>query len=101
MGKIIPVSIIAFYFLALFQASFMPHFGIYGVIPNIVLLAIFTVNFFEKQEGKVGFLVAIFGGFFMDIFSGRFLGFYVLISLGICFFVKYILRSYIRLPAIN
>jgi rod shape-determining protein MreD len=90
--------VVGFYFLVLFQASFLPHFVFWGMVPNAVILLIAFLNLFEKTDGKCGLVSAFFAGFFLDIFSGRFLGFYVLVCLGIAIFIKYVFRNYIKLP---
>ena len=56
------------------------------------------INLFEAQKGKLGLFGAFFGGFFLDIFSENFIGFWVLILLAIAVFIKFILRKYVRFP---
>ncbi len=89
--------ILIFYMLALLQTSFLVHFDIFGIVPNFIMIAIVLINFFEKPEKKLGIIAGFFGGIFLDIFSGGYLGFYTLILLAVSFFLKYILRSYISL----
>ena len=87
----------AFYILVLLQTSFLVPFNIFGITPNFLILAVVLINFFEKPERKLGIVSGFFGGIFLDIFSGTFLGFYTAILLAAAFFIKYILRSYIRI----
>jgi rod shape-determining protein MreD len=98
MIKKIVIFIIIAYFLTLIQASFLPHFGFRGIIPNLVLILVFFVNLFEGSDKKSGLVFALAAGFFLDIFSGNFIGFYAAISLAIAIFLKYFLRNYIKLP---
>jgi len=89
--------VLAFYIMVLLQTSFLVPFNIFGMTPNFVIIAVILINFFEKPEKKMGIVAGIFGGIFLDIFSGHFLGFYTLILLAAVFFIKYIIRSYIRI----
>jgi rod shape-determining protein MreD len=99
MSKKLFFLIPGFYFFVLLQASFVPHFVFWGIVPNIVLVSVILINLFEKSDGKSGLISAIFAGFLLDIFSGRFVGFYMLICLGISVFIKYVLKNYIKLQA--
>jgi hypothetical protein len=83
------ISFIAFYFLAIFQVSYLIHFKIVGGLWNPILIAIVFLNFFEKKEDKSGLIIGALGGFYLDLFSPYFLGFFTLISLGISFLIKY------------
>jgi hypothetical protein len=97
--KNIFILIILFYLTVLFQTSFFPHFPI-GHFLNFVLVLVVIINLFEAQEGKLGLFGAFFGGFFLDIFSEIFLGFWVIILLAIAVFIKFILRKYVRFPTL-
>jgi len=83
--------------VALLQTSFFPHFPM-GHLSNFVLVLVIVINLFEAQEGKLGLLGAFFGGFFLDIFSENFLGFWVIILLTTAVFIKFVLRKYVRFP---
>jgi rod shape-determining protein MreD len=102
MLKNIILFIFLSWFLVLAQASFLVHFNVFsGVLgfwtPNLVLIAVVLVNFFEKPEKNSGILAAFIGGFFLDVFSGNFFGFFTLISLGLAVFFKLILKNYLQL----
>ncbi len=86
--------ILFFYILALFQTSFLIHFKVL----NFILLFIIFFNLFEKPEENFGLISALIGGFFLDIFSEKPIGFYVLILFGFSLLIKIILRKYIQLP---
>ena len=93
-----------FYFLALFQTSFLVHFNWQGIVPNLVLVALIFINLFEKPEKKLGIVSGLLGGFYLDIFSlsfQGFFGFYTLIALAISLFIKFILRKHVRFPVIK
>ncbi len=65
---------------------------------NLVLILVVLINLFEVEEGKLGLFGAFLGGFFLDIFSEIFLGFWILILLATAFFIKLVLRKYVRFP---
>ena len=58
-----------FYLLALIQTSFLVHFDIGGVSLNLILISVVLFNFLEKPWKKTGFLVAVIGGLYLDLFS--------------------------------
>jgi len=93
------ILILACYFLVLLQTSFMVYLNISGIVLNLTLIFVALINLFEKQEKNLGLASAFIGGFFLDIFSNGFFGFYISISLIIYFFFKFILRKYVRIPA--
>lgn len=95
-----------FYILALFQISFFVHFGIFKIIPNLIFIFIIIINLFEKPQNFFGFFSAFIGGFFLDVFSEGFVGidffgFYILISMAIAIFIKFVLKKYVRIPFIQ
>ena len=95
--KNIFILIILFYLTALLQTSFFPHFPM-GHLLNFVLVLVIIINLFEVREGRLGLFGAFLGGFFLDIFSEFFLGFWAIILLLTAFFIKFILRKYVRFP---
>ncbi len=72
--KTIFFSLIFIFFLIVFQYSLVPFLGIYGLIPNVVLIFVCLWNFFEKKEEKSGIFIAIVSGIFLDVFFSPFLG---------------------------
>lgn len=86
--------ILFFYFLILFQTSFLSRFFIF--LPNLILVVIGLINFFEEQKSNSGIFAALVGGFFLDIFSEQFFGYYFLISFSLAFFIKFALKNYIQ-----
>lgn len=99
------ILFLAFYFLVLFQISFLPHFFLFFRFAFLNAAVIFTflffyLCFFEKPKENFGIVLAFFVGLLLDVFSGSFLfinffGFWVLILTVISFFVKLILRRYV------
>jgi len=100
MVKKILILTLFLYFLTLLQTSFFIHFSRY--FPNLILITIVFINFFAPQnEEWWGIVSAILGGFFLDIFSENFFGYYILISLGISFFINFVLKKYVQIPIIK
>jgi membrane associated rhomboid family serine protease len=92
-----------FYILTLLQTSFLVHFDVLGISANFVFILVVLINFLETLLGErrtlsIGLLAAVFGGFFLDIFSSKPIGFYLLILLGAALFIKLIFKSYVRIP---
>ncbi|MBU3964600.1 hypothetical protein KJ562_02700 [Patescibacteria group bacterium] len=82
------ISLIVFYFLAVFQASYLIHFKIVGGIWNPILVAIIFLNFFEKYKDKSGLVMGGLAGFYLDLFSSYFFGFFTLIGILVAFAIK-------------
>ncbi len=100
MKKVL-ILIIFFYILVLLQTSFLVYFPIFGVFPNLILIAVILINLFERQQENLGIFSAFIGGFFLDnFFSGtlgiNFIGFYIIILLAVAIFIKFILKKYVR-----
>lgn len=89
--------ILLLYFLALFQTSFFLHFPL-GSFFNFILVVVVLINFFEAQKENLGLFSAFIGGFFLDIFSENFFGFWTLILIIITLFIKFVLKRYVRIP---
>lgn len=85
------------YALVLLQTSFLVNFNIFGLFPNLTVLSVVLLNFFEPPEKKLGIAAAFCGGIFLDIFSGHFFGYYSAILVVASFFMKYIFKKYVRL----
>ncbi len=88
MIKKILLLIAVFYILVLLQSSFLVHFNIFGVVPNLVLILVCLLSFFEKPNEYRGIFGAVIGGFFLDIFSNSFIGISIIILVVISFFIK-------------
>jgi len=91
-----------FYFLTILQTSLFPHF-IFGLSQKILNYffnlnwgLIFLFSFFEKKTEKLSFFFGFLNGFFADIFSEKFFGFYILLFVLTCFFVKNFLKKYVQ-----
>jgi len=93
MLKKIILIIFGFYFLTLLQASFFIHFSNY--VPNLVLIAVVLINLFEKQKSAFGIFSAFVGGFFLDVFFGPYIGYYILICFLTSLFIKLVFKRYV------
>lgn len=101
MFKKVLILIFSFYILALLQTSFFVHFNIAGITPDFILISVILINLFAPTpKFGVGVASAFIGGFFLDIFSAKFIGFYILILVGLAIFIKIILKRYVWTPAI-
>ena len=98
MIKKVFIFIILFYFLALIQTSFMIHFKTWNIVPNLILFSVIVWNIFEKADNRFGVYQAVIGGFFLDIFSNRFIGFNILILVILVILIKLFFRRYVRIP---
>lgn len=92
------ISIIVLYFLVLFQTSFLVHFALWGVVPNLVMLLVIILSIYDKQDSYLGLYNAVIGGFFLDIFSNRIIGFNILILVILSILLKLIFNKYVRIP---
>jgi rod shape-determining protein MreD len=89
---------IAFYFFILLETSFLASFTIFGFTLDLIFISVIAINLFEKTEGRLGYLCAFVGGFFLDVFSSNFFGLNTAILLVSAVFIKKIIRQYVSLP---
>ncbi len=93
--------ILLFYILVLLQSSFLVHFSFRGMVPNFVLILAGLINILEERNKKTGIVAGFLAGFFLDVFSAGpifFFGFYTLVSLALCFFIKLVLKTHVKVP---
>lgn len=98
MIKKLLILIVILYLLTLLQTGFLAHFLVWGRVLNLVLILIILWNFFENPKNYLGLYTAAIGGFFLDIFSSHFIGYNILILLGISILIKLIFRRYVKIP---
>jgi rod shape-determining protein MreD len=96
MTKKFFISILFFYFLTLFESSFLIHFRFFNKIPSLILTAVVLWNVFEKPKYFTGIFCAFLGGFLWDIFSSHFIGLYALMLLVLAILIKFVIRKYIQ-----
>jgi len=88
----------AFFLLVILQASFLPHFALWGRVVNITLIFNILINIAEPRESKAGLLAAVWGGLLLDAFSGSFFGLNITIMLVGALFIKTVFKKYVRIP---
>lgn len=86
--------ILIIYFLVLFQQSFLPHFSIYGMIPNLILVLVFVLNILGYKSGLV---LSFLAGLILDIYSGMPLGVSALLFLTMAILIKKSLKFFQKL----
>ncbi len=98
MLKILAI-IVFFYILILLQTSFLIHFNIIGGLVNysLILIPLLAISFLTPRQQWVDVAGAFSAGFFLDIFSGSFIGLHILILVSLVFFIKFILKKHINL----
>lgn len=101
MAKSLVLTIPILYIASLAQTSFLVHFNIPGFLLNLILILVVLINLFQKAENYSGILSAVFGGFFLDIFSGWPIGSWILILVLISIFIKKIFKDYVRVPSVS
>lgn len=98
------ILVIFFYVLALFQTSFLIHFAFFSskiVSYSLILILIIFLNLFTSDHEWHGLGATFAAGFFWDVFSGSFIGFHILIFIGLAIFIKLILKKYVRVPFVK
>ena len=88
------ILILLIYFLVLFQQSFLPHFAVYGIIPNLVLVLVFALNILDHKSGLI---LSFLAGLILDIYSGMPLGVSGLLFLIMAIFIKKSLKFFQKL----
>ncbi len=86
----------------IFQVSFAPHleFSVKWLSwLNLIDIAVVVAALFEKRRNRMSWALALEGGIFMDIYSSRFFGFWILILLAAVAFIKLVLKKYVRFPS--
>ena len=94
MKKII-FGTLFFYAISLVQTSFFSHVIRFPV--NFALLSVIIINLLEDRRENFGIYAAVLAGFFLDFFSARFFGYYILVSLALAFFIKLALKTNLRM----
>ena len=110
LGELISMKILillpAVYFLTLLQTSFLVFFDFRGYVLNLVLVSVLLLNLFENSRSDSGLILAIFGGFLLDIFSSGlfgfdFIGFWTIALFIFSLFIKYFLKKWTGISIIK
>ncbi len=90
--------IVVFYFLAVFQGSFLPHFSVFGTTPNFLLILVCVLALIEGSGQYYGIVSALSAGFFLDFLGGAFFGSYIVGMLLVYYFIKKALVFLVDFP---
>ena len=90
--------IITLYIITILQTSFFLHFFPHGAVLNLVVLSIIVFSIFEKPDSDFGLVAALFGGFFLDMFSTKPIGFWTLTLVVFALLLHIVLKSYVQRP---
>lgn len=95
MKKVL-ILILLFYFLIIFQESFLSHFTLFGGTCNLILISVFLLIFFEENwgSGNSGILCGFLGGTILDLFSAIPFGVFALNLTLTSFFFKKISKVF-------
>jgi len=93
--------IITLYTLTILQTSFFVHFFPHGVVLNLVVLSIIVFSFLEKPDSQFGLVAALFGGFFLDMFSTKPIGFWTLSLVAFVLLLHIVLKNYVQRPILK
>jgi hypothetical protein len=89
--------------LALFQAGFAAHLALFGgrwfEWVNFVSLPVVLIAIFERRRRNFSWFAAVFGGFFLDIYSSRFFGFWIIALAVLVLIIKLGIKKYVRIPS--
>jgi len=72
----------------------LPHFTIYGMIPNLVLVLVFILNILDYKSGLI---LSFLAGLILDIYSGMPLGVSGLLFLIMAILIKKSLKFFQKL----
>lgn len=75
MLKKLLIIVLLFYFFILLKDSFLMHFSLFGVVPNLVFILFSLLVFFEKKDSNLLIIFyALIAGLLTDIFSYSHIG---------------------------
>ena len=103
MGKRTIIIVVLLYLLTIFQVSFLGHFKFFSAdwlrFINLTLLFCFVLAIFERRSNDLAWPAAAWGGFFLDLYSDFFFGFWMLVLLALTLIIKLFLKRYVRIPS--
>lgn len=87
------IIVLLFYFFALLQNSFLSHFNLFGITPNLVFILYFLLIFTAKTDEHINnnyYIISLsfVAGLFIDIYSYTYLGPSIIVLLIISYLLK-------------
>ncbi len=83
--------ILALFFVAILQVTFVPKLSIYGVFPNLMLVVIIFKSLFKDYREI--FIWSLAGGLILDVFSATPFGVFTLSFLIVSFIINFLSRN--------
>lgn len=98
MKQILKILILAviFYFLGIFQLSYLPLVAPF----NFLIVLVLIINLLEDPQEKLGLYSALMAGIMLDFYSPYYFGGMALSLLVISFILKFLLSRYVRIPSL-
>jgi cell shape-determining protein MreD len=85
-----------FFVLAILETSFFVPLVVLSFLPSLVLIAAVFIFFFSSF--LTGLKTAYIAGFFLELFSEKPFGFWVILFFIVLLLFEYIVKRYVRLP---
>lgn len=99
INKIIKILItgVVFFFLTIFQESFINLF----IDFNFVILIVFLINILDDSDNYFGLWCAFFTGLFLDLSSTQYFGLWILILTFSSLIIKWILNNFFKISNVS
>jgi len=85
------------------QITVAPHIagflGVWLEWINFCALATVIIAFFERKSGRLGWAAAGVSGLFLDLYSQKFFGFWIIVLAIIVALIKFVFKKYVRVPS--
>lgn len=91
------VNIFIILLAVFFQITILPHLGIFGIYPNLILLGIIILIFIGREQEALWWV--LLGGIFLDFFSPVRFGGYTISFIIVYFSLTLILKYYFAQPS--
>ena len=87
-------TLFLFSLIAFLQTSFFARFSVFGIVPNLLLVAFFLFFLLAKSNPASWFFPALGAGFVLDMSSPRFIGFWPALLFVFGFLVQIVKERY-------
>lgn len=90
---------VVFYFLNIFQMSFLPFFDCFLLRLNFMVFLALAICLLEEPKKKLGYSAAFWAGFYLDLLAGaRWFGIFTVSFLIVAVIIKIVLDKYVKIP---